>query len=468
MSMRGKLVKVLWKWVAPLAGLTALACAFFFYFYSPRQKSYHLSLTAGNKVGMRHELAERLRSELVPRRITLDLRPSAGSEQALDWVNTRQVDAALVQGGLVAGGRPDVRQVATLHVEPMHLLVKQELLQDASKSLKALRGKRVDLGEKGSGTHSLASAIMGFVGLQPGVDYQDLHLSQQELRKEVDASNLPDAVFQVSTLPSPTAKYLVTKHGYRLVPLPFAEAFALETLTRREADRQSAAENGGVEMGRIHATTIPAFVYSADPPVPAEPLPTLGTRLLLVAHKDVPAKAAYRLVEATYAVEFGQIVRPALDAKLMDLPPEFPWHEGAVLYQQRNAPLLPGAVMDSAQKGFAILAAAASGLFVLWQWVKQSGQFARTKGFNKYISQVARIEERALEAERGKPLAVPELAGLRDQLCQLKTQALDEFADGELGGKELLGGFLVQVNDVRDYLMRLYRQQKGGRGCAGV
>src|SRR5262249_34511830 len=146
----------------------------------------------------------------------------------------------------------------------------------------------------------------------------------------------------------------------------------------------------------------------------------------------------------------------------MDLPPEFPWHAGAELYQQRNAPLLSGEAMDSAHKGFAIFAAAASGLFVLWQWSKQRGQFGSDKGFNKYIAEVTRIEERVMRAEQDRPVAVADLLALQDQLGRLKIQVLDEFAREDLTGKELLSGFLVHVNHVRDCLTRLILQH-GGR-----
>jgi hypothetical protein len=114
--------------------------------------------------------------------------------------------------------------------------------------------------------------------------------------------------------------------------------------------------------------------------------------------------------------------------------------------------------MDSAHKAFAIFAAAASGLFVLWQWARLYGNVTRNRGFEEYVTQVTRIEERALEAERGRPLARSELFALRDRLYRLKTEALDEFASTDLAGKDLLFGFLLQVNDVRDYLTRLIRQ----------
>jgi hypothetical protein len=75
------------KYLAPFAGLAALALAVYFYVHTPHRGSYHLRLTAGNAAGMRHRLAEQFGGEVVARRITLDLEPSLGSEQALDWVN---------------------------------------------------------------------------------------------------------------------------------------------------------------------------------------------------------------------------------------------------------------------------------------------------------------------------------------------------------------------------------------------
>jgi TRAP-type uncharacterized transport system substrate-binding protein len=468
MSVRRKLVKVLWKWATPLVGLAALGLAVYFYFHSPEPRAYHLRLTAGNAVGMRHHLALRLRSDVAQRNITFDLIPSSGSEEALDWVNRREVDAALVQGALTSAGRPNVRQVAALHLEPMHLAVKKELFKDASVSLTALRGKTVDLDQVGSGTHTLARAILEFAGLRPrdqdpAGGYVPVSLDRKELFAEQETDRLPDAVFLVSSLPSPTVAYLVTQHGYRLVPLPFAEAFALRSLVEQVGDRSPGPAEERIAMGRIQAVTIPAFAYGVEPAVPEQPLPTLGARLLLVAHKDVPARAACQLVEAIYSAGFGQIVRPPLDPKLMDLPPEFPWHDGAVLYQQRNAPLLSGQAVDWAHKGLAIAAAVASGLFVLWQWIRQYGHGKRGKEFNKYFAQVTRIEEQAMKAEQDGPLVLPELAALQEQLCRLKIQVLDEFARGELTGSELLSSFLALVNHAREYLARLIVQKEALR-----
>jgi hypothetical protein len=270
---------------------------------------------------------------------------------------------------------------------------------------------------------------------------------------EENAARLPDAVFIVSSLPGRAVQELVTRHGYRLVPLPFGEAFALGSLADQE--RRARAEDGGLDKGRTFATIIPAFTYGIEPPVPPQPLASLGSRLLLVAHKDVAPQAIHELIGAIYSSQFAAVVRPPLDPKQMDMPPEFPWHAGALVYQQRNKPLVSGAVMDSTHKALAIAAAALSGLFVVWQWLKLRAESGVNAEFKRYIQRVTRIEEQAVQVERGRPGDLDRLRELECELTRLKAEALDRFVEGELKGKDLMAAFLAHVASARDYLMRL-------------
>jgi TRAP-type uncharacterized transport system substrate-binding protein len=464
MSLRARSLRIFWKWVAPLAGLAAIALAFFFYFHSPPERTYRLRMTAGNAAGTRHHLARLLQAELTPQGLRLELHETPGSEEALDEVNRHALDLALVQGGLDVDGRPNVRQVIALHVEPLHLLVKKELFGPVAAHLSALDGKTVDLSELGSGTHSLATDVLAFAGLHSRrrgrpAGYIPLEWDRRRLFTEKDPARLPDAVFLVSSLPSATARFLVTRHGYRLVPLPFAEAFALDGRAPPGPGQSGRPEGHHVDKGRTYAVSIPAFTYGVEPPGPPAVVPTLGGRLLLVAHKDVDTQAVRALVEAVLASQVAKRDRPPVDARILELPPEYPWHAGTRLYLKRNMPLVSGTLVDAAQKGFAILAAAASGLFVLWQWSRQYRQHKKDQGFHDYIAQVSRIEEQAMRVERTQPDALPQLHALQGQLCRLKTEALDRFTRGQLAGKELLSAFLAQVNDTRDYLAQLTVQQ---------
>src|SRR5262249_16284633 len=172
------------------------------------------------------------------------------------------------------------------------LLVKKELYDKVSAHLAALDGKTVNLSEAGSGTHDLAVEVLAFVGLHPrgggrARGHIPMALSRQQMFAAKDPARLPAAYFLVSSLPGPTVKYLVEQHGYRLVRLPFGEAFALGALTTPEGTSPKRDHGPRVDKGHIFPVSIPAFTYGVDPPVPSAALPTLGARLLLVAHQDL-------------------------------------------------------------------------------------------------------------------------------------------------------------------------------------
>jgi TRAP-type uncharacterized transport system substrate-binding protein len=459
METRPRPRRFLWQWLTPALGVAALGLAVFAYFHTPRNRIYHLTMTAGDAASTRNQVADSLRPEMAKCGLDLESRYSRGSEEALDLVNEGQIDCAFVQGGLGMGDRPNVRLVAMMQIEPLHLLVKKELADQVAERLQALDGKTVNVGKAATGTHTLAVAVLAFAGLAPHVEgklggYQPRDF---DLHKLMTASGpeLPDAIFLTASLPSRVTTHLVTHHGYRLVPLPFGEAFALSSIAE---ERGKPHGSHTLDRGHTYSTTIPAFTYGVEPAIPPKALPTLGNRLLLVAHKDVDPRAVERMIDCVYGSKFSKIVHPPLDAKMMELPPELPWHEGAEVYRQRNRPVVSGMVMESAQRGMAILAAAASGLFVLYQWFKVRTQFLRDRGFSKYINKVAYIETTASHVEGDHIGGLELLHELRDQLAALKSEALARFTEGELSGHELLEGFLSQANDVRDYLRDLIRR----------
>ena len=126
---------------------------------------------------------------------------------------------------------------------------------------------------------------------------------------------MPDAIFTVSTLPSPIARRLVTRHRYRLASLPFCVAFALGALEEDHSQPYSPARRRpGSIAGCVYDAIIPPFTYELEPGVPPEPIHTLGTRLLLVARKDMAATTIRRLLEVVFDSPFSQVLQPPLHA----------------------------------------------------------------------------------------------------------------------------------------------------------
>ena len=444
-----------------ILGLTAIGLALFFALYRTGERPVRLRLTAGQEEGTRHRIARELGREALRRGLIIDLRPTPGSQDALRALESGEVDAAMVQGGLELRESPALRQVAALHVEPLHLLVKAEIHRDVTANLAALRGKVVNLGEPGSGSRLLAAEVLEFSGLRPRVDFVAADLSYADLERQGERARLPDAVFTVSTLPSPIARRLVTRHAYRLVPLPFIEAFALGALDREESTGHPRSDSPArVDRRHIYDATIPAFLYEMEPGVPPEPIHTLGTRLLLVARRDQSAETIRRLLDVVFNSPFAHVMQPPFDARLLEIHPELPWHDGTTEFIRRKSPLIAGDVIDLVEKEVSIIGVLAGGILCLVQWLRRRTRWRRERGFEAYILKVADVERRAMALSKAPALDLPALLELQDELIRIKDEALRRFADGELHGEELMSGFLAHISDARDYLARMILHQR--------
>ena len=153
------------EWAAALLFLTALAVGLSIYFSDRSSYRRTLTITGGSPKGVRSQIAHRLAVEARRQGLELHVVGTEGSRDALAMVDRGTLDLALVQGGIERTGHPHVRQVAPLHIEPLHLFVKREIHRALEENLCNLRGKTVNLSTLGSGTHDLAQDVLRFSGL---------------------------------------------------------------------------------------------------------------------------------------------------------------------------------------------------------------------------------------------------------------------------------------------------------------
>jgi hypothetical protein len=388
-------------------------------------------------------------------------------DEALDLVNARQVDLALVPGGHSAVHVPNVRQVAALDVDPLHLLVKQELFAEVARSLAALKGKRINLNTRGA-CQSLALEVLRFANLRvpsdgrPG-DFLPLYLSEQELvlqlarldqghgpEAEQVIHGLPDAVFLLSPLPSIVAQKLVRLARYRLVCLPFSEAFI--------ADRGALSKEAedAVSVAHVIPCQIPPFLYDMDPPVPAQTCPTLGVRMLLVAHRDTDPRAVAELLELVHAPPLVSLLKPA--------PPdqqgqEFEHHAGFTEYLQRDRPLLTPQSLAHLGTILGGIGAFTGGMVAFYGLLR----IRQSRRFEYYFHEIRKIELIAsgVEADPDAPQGTVERQRyLEAKLTDLKCRAVKDFAAGGLKGEGLMQGIVALINDTRNSLSRDVRVER--------
>jgi uncharacterized protein len=156
-----------------------------------------------------------------------------GSIENLRLINGGQIESGFAQadlGGwayngvnLFSNGGPlkKLRAIASLFPVAVHLVIPAD---SAIGSLKDLRGKRVALGEAGSGTAAVAAVLVAAAGLGEG-DFTAKYLRPGPAGAELKAGTV-DAMFLVGGYPVPAIREVAASIPVRLVPIegPIVEA----------------------------------------------------------------------------------------------------------------------------------------------------------------------------------------------------------------------------------------------------
>jgi TRAP-type uncharacterized transport system substrate-binding protein len=425
----------------------------------PHTYTVHMTTDTMQRTG---RLAEQIRTEGA--RHHLDIRLTAkeqGTLSALEEVDSpSDVKCALVMGGVTNRDYPHVRTVTSVAKEHLHLLMKRDL---ATQGISGLHGKRVALGPPTTASYHVGRDVLSFAGLLPTtetksggyiIDPITLQEGLQEMAQIESLSDaehakaiarLPDAVMFLSPLPSPLARHLVTKFGYKLVDLPFAEAYGLDRLNPPGAD--------GVRVDRSMLTpgAIPPYTYSSIPAEPAKECPTLCVPLILVAQEDVDPKAVSFFLETIYDSPLTNAIRPPALSEQVN---PFPRHSGTEHYLHRNDPLLtPEAAYKFGTLGGGI-GAFVSGVIAFYGFLR----LRNLRRFEAYYREIGQIEmiARGLVDDPTVPIDVTSLQShLEGRLTALKCKVLNDFADGGLRGEGLMAGIIALINDTRESLAGL-------------
>jgi TRAP-type uncharacterized transport system substrate-binding protein len=439
-------------------GLLALAAGIgFLALGKDRPPNPRVTITSGAAGTSRAVVARALAREVSALGIQMEIVAESSEQAELANVDSGRVDFALVSGAFRIEPFEHVRQVTPLYVEALHLLVKPELADSLDPSLAALRDRAIEVGPLDGASAGLAAVVLGFAevpqagGAAPG-GARLLSTGSRELvalAASGAAEKLPDAVFQLGTVPSREVQALIASGQYRLVPLPFANAIRMSALVHEDPRDGLAAE---IEREGIVDTVIPGFVYGADPPSPPEPLHTLGTRLLLVANRTLSAETVERVLEALFHSRFARIVEPPLDRSVLALPRRLHLHAGTLEFEKRGQPIVTADNVDEFSNTLSVLGALAGGSIALWSAWQQRRRARTDQLFGEFIRRVAEVERKAVEIELTSSQELQPLIALQRDLLQLQSEALERFKAGDLGGQAALTDLLAPVNAAREHV----------------
>ena len=90
----------------------------------------------------------------------LEIRPTAGSSETLKLLEAGEAGIGFVQGGVAAQGDPNVlSSLANVFYEPIWFFYRKDAASDNPVRLQSFKGKRIAMGEEGSGTRQLATEL---------------------------------------------------------------------------------------------------------------------------------------------------------------------------------------------------------------------------------------------------------------------------------------------------------------------
>jgi TRAP-type uncharacterized transport system substrate-binding protein len=447
-------------WLTIALGVAALGAAAYFAWDRTPQRADPIALTAGSDGTTRALVAHALAREVSKRGVECTVVATEGAASEIESARSGAADFALVSGVFRIPPETRVLPVAPLQIEALHLLVKEEIAPEVDESLAGLRGRTVDLGPRGSATAGLAGEVLAFSDVRPaGASGDAAGYTQHNLETDAlldlvergDRAALPDAIFHLGTLPSIVAFDLVRRADYRLVALPFAESLRLASVLASDADKA----RSGVERSGTSQVVIPAFLYQTKPAVPDVPLPTLGARLLLVAHERVSDEAVEEMLGAAFESRFTHLMHPPLDIATLAAAPRAELHAGTDAFLARRDPAITHELFDELSNSLSILGALfGAGAFMVQGW-RQRRRAQRDEIIASQLMRVAALERRIVEIELSAEMDLDTLMAVQRELLQLKSDALAAFTSGELGDQATLSSILDPVNAARDHVGEL-------------
>lgn len=298
-----------------LLALVAILFATLWVLVPPPPRS--IELATGFPTGLYQKFGEKLQSELSEQGISLTLRTTGGTVDNLALLNDPNsgVDFAMVQGGVADLSKyPSLVSIAGVFYEPMWVWYRESSFKnDAGKLglLSQLKGKRVSIGNEGSGTLSLSSQLLQASGLT-------LNDLQVEKLKPLDAlekfkRNELDAVFIVSAAEAPILKQFYETPGIRLMSFEQADAYLHL-------------------FPFLSKVTVPRGVVSIAYDLPRQDIQVLAATATLVGKENVSPALVTLLLSDTYDIlkSYSYLQKPGEFPSGSGL--DFPLHVDAEIY----------------------------------------------------------------------------------------------------------------------------------------
>lgn len=211
--------------------------------------------------------------------------PTEGSVANVEYLRKGQIDLALIQsdvawqsvkgaGSFLDNPFKELKILASLYSEVIQIVVRKS---SKIKSIADLKGCRISVGSKESGSAVNAVQVMAAAGLQP----DDYELVYERFTKATESlrDGYVDAVYYTGGVPADGLVRLAAKTELRFVEIPL-------TVQKKLVN----------EYPYFSSETIPPASYQGQ----VEKIDTIGLRALLATSEQMSDTDAHRILETIY------------------------------------------------------------------------------------------------------------------------------------------------------------------------
>ena len=268
-----------------------------------------LTIATGFPDGLYHQFAKQLQVELAKEKIVLRIQNTGGSVDNLALMADSKsgVDLAIIQSGVGNPNQyPKLTALAGLFYEPLWVWYRPDaFIKDGGslRQLSQLKGKKVSIGNEGSGTNILSQAILKLNDIE-STQLNLVSLSPDEAIKQLRQGGI-DVAMIVLAGEAPLLKDFYQLPGIRLMDFDQAE-----TYTR--------------VLPYLNRVDIPRGLVSIAHDLPKQDIHVIAPTATLVAHSDINPAAVSLLLGSTYDIlrNYSRLQKPGEfpSSKGLDFP----------------------------------------------------------------------------------------------------------------------------------------------------
>ena len=246
-----------------------------------------IEMATGFPTGLYYQFGERLKSELSKEGVDLKVRSTGGTIDNLVLLNDPKsgVDFAMVQGGVAnLEEYPKLVSIAGMFYEPIWVWYRDAAFKSDGGQLNILsqlKGRRVSIGNEGSGTLALSKDLLQAAGITEN-EIGAERLKPDEAMAKLAKGEL-DAVFIVAAAEAPILRKFYSIPGIRLMSFDQADAY-----TRN--------------LTYLSKVTVPRGLLSIQHDQPRQDIRVMAATATLVAHENVSPALVSLLLGASYDI----------------------------------------------------------------------------------------------------------------------------------------------------------------------